>query len=269
MEIKGAANYDKQIKEDIKVAHQFERAGAMIDIEVGDSERGAAKLESFLKTDPLDGLILVTLSEYFVEKQQTEKALMFLERAASVDEFAAQAERRRGEILALRGDPPEGSTIWEKDDQGFNYGIDLVRYIRKEFGDNFFIGVGGYPESHQEQNDIDLDISFLKKKVDAGSDIIITQLFYDVDNFLIFRDKCFDIGIDIPIIPGIMPINNYARFNKFTQFCKVSIPESVTRALEPIKNDDSSVIDYGIEQATNMCQQLIAVSYTHLRAHET
>ena len=161
-------------------------------------------------------------------------------------------------ILALRGDPPEGSTIWEKDDQGFNYGIDLVRYIRKEFGDNFFIGVGGYPESHQEQNDIDLDISFLKKKVDAGSDIIITQLFYDVDNFLIFRDKCSDVGIDIPIIPGIMPINNYARFNKFTQFCKVSIPKSVTSALEPIKNDDSSVIDYGIEQASNMCQKLIA-----------
>ncbi len=104
MEIKQAASYDKQIKEDSKAAHQFERAGAMIDIEVGDSERGAAKLELFLKTDPLDGFILVTLSEYFVEKEQTEKALMFLERAASVDEFAAQAQRRRGEILALRGD---------------------------------------------------------------------------------------------------------------------------------------------------------------------
>ena len=104
MEIQQAASYDKQIKEDSKAAHQFERAGAMIDIEVGDSERGAAKLELFLKTDPLDGLILVILSEYFVEKEQTEKALMFLERAASVDEFAAQAQRRRGEILALRGD---------------------------------------------------------------------------------------------------------------------------------------------------------------------
>ena len=132
-------------------------------------------------------------------------------------------------ILALRGDPPEGNVEWEKHEQGFKYGIDLVRFIRKEFGDDFFLGVGGYPDSHQEQSDIDLDISYLKEKVDAGSDIVVTQLFYDVDKFLVFRDKCSTIGIHVPIIPGIMPIHNYARFIKFTQFCKISIPNSVTK----------------------------------------
>ena len=161
-------------------------------------------------------------------------------------------------ILALRGDPPEGTGEWEKHEQGFKYGIDLVRYIRKEFGNDFFLGVGGYPDSHQEQSDIDLDISYLKEKVDAGSDIIVTQLFYDVDKFLTFRDKCSTIGIHVPIIPGIMPINNYARFIKFTQFCKISIPKSVTKNIESIKNDDSSVINYGIDQATSMCEKLIA-----------
>jgi methylenetetrahydrofolate reductase (NADPH) len=161
-------------------------------------------------------------------------------------------------ILALRGDPPEGTGEWEKHEQGFKYGIDLVRFIRKEFGDDFFLGVGGYPDSHQEQSDIDLDISYLKEKVDAGSDIVVTQLFYDVDKFLVFRDKCATIGIHVPIIPGIMPIHNYARFIKFTQFCKISIPNSITKTIESIKNDDSSVINYGIDQATAMCEKLIA-----------
>ncbi|MFL2478681.1 MAG: tetratricopeptide repeat protein [Verrucomicrobiales bacterium] len=104
LEIKEAAGYDERAKEDSKAAHQFERAEAMIEIELGDSEVGVARLESMLKKDPLDGLILVSLAEYFLENKETEKALMFLERAASVDEFAVQAQRRRGEILALRGD---------------------------------------------------------------------------------------------------------------------------------------------------------------------
>ena len=160
-------------------------------------------------------------------------------------------------ILALRGDPPEGTESWKKHKHGFKYGIDLVHFIRREFGDNFFLGVGGYPDSHQEQSDIDVDISYLKEKVDAGSDIVITQLFYDVDKFLAFRDKCTTIGINVPIIPGIMPIHNYARFIKFTQFCKISIPTSVTKSIESIKNDDSSVIKYGIDQATTMCEKLI------------
>ena len=166
-------------------------------------------------------------------------------------------ENNISNILALRGDPPQGASHWENNYSGFNNGVDLVKYIRKEFGDIFFIGVGGYPETHQEQKDSDLDISFLKEKVDAGADIIVTQLFYDVEKFLLFRDKCFRAGINVPIVPGIMPIHNYARFIKFTQFCKVNIPSSVSKELESIKNDDSSVIEYGIEQASKMCEQLI------------
>ena len=161
-------------------------------------------------------------------------------------------------ILALRGDPPDGAVEWKNNEKGFNYGIDLVRYIRKEFGDDFFLGVGGYPDSHQEQSDFDRDISYLKEKVDAGSDIVVTQLFYDVNKFLVFRDKCSTIGINVPIIPGIMPIHNYSRFKKFTQFCGVSVPGPIVKTLESIKHDDANVIDYGIEQGTAMCEKLIA-----------
>ena len=97
-------SYEEQIKDETKVAHQFERAAAMIEIQLGDPELGASRLESLLKKDPLDGLILTILSEHFIENKEVEKALMLLERAASIDEFVAQAQRRRGEILALRGD---------------------------------------------------------------------------------------------------------------------------------------------------------------------
>ena len=177
---------------------------------------------------------------------------------SSIKKVLLEAEKNDlSNILALRGDPPEGSSSWEQHEDGFRHGIDLVRYIRKEFGDLFFLGVGGYPDGHQEQNDLDADISFLKKKVEAGADIVVTQLFYDVDKFLFFRDKCIKAGIKVPIIPGIMPIHNYARFLKFTQFCQVSVPDSVTAQLEPIKYDDSSVINYGIDQASGMCQKLI------------
>ena len=177
---------------------------------------------------------------------------------SSIKKVLIEAEKNDlSNILALRGDPPEGSSSWEQHEDGFRHGIDLVRYIRKEFGDHFFLGVGGYPDGHQEQSDLDADISFLKEKVEAGADIVVTQLFYDIDKFLFFRDKCIKAGIKVPIIPGIMPIHNYARFLKFTQFCQVSVPDSVTAQLEPIKYDDSSVINYGIDQASGMCQKLI------------
>tara|TARA_B100001013_G_scaffold337987_1_gene258586 strand:+ start:206 stop:1972 length:1767 start_codon:yes stop_codon:yes gene_type:complete len=177
---------------------------------------------------------------------------------SSIKKVLIEAEKNDlSNILALRGDPPEGSSSWEQHKDGFRHGVDLVRYIRKEFGDHFFLGVGGYPDGHQEQSDLDADISFLKEKVEAGADIVVTQLFYDVDKFLFFRDKCIKAGIKVPIIPGIMPIHNYARFLKFAQFCQVSVPDSVTEQLELIKYDDSSVINYGIDQASGMCQKLI------------
>tara|TARA_B100000315_G_scaffold260911_1_gene327223 strand:- start:3857 stop:5617 length:1761 start_codon:yes stop_codon:yes gene_type:complete len=160
-------------------------------------------------------------------------------------------------ILALRGDPPGGEENWTEQNDGFSYGKDLVSYIRSKHGNHFFLGVAGYPEGHQEHNDVAIGINHLKEKVDAGSDMIITQLFYNEDLFLKFRDKCVGAGITVPIVPGIMPIHNYSRFLKFTRFCNVNVPTSIYDQLEPIKNDDASVIEYGIDQATQMCEMLL------------
>ncbi len=159
-------------------------------------------------------------------------------------------------ILALRGDPPNGVDEWEVSEDGLSYAVDLVRMIREEHGDYFGICVAGYPEGHEECTSYQADIQFLKEKVDAGADFVITQLFYDSNAFLRFGKDCRDAGIECPIIPGIMPIHNYNSFRRMARFCG-HIPAHITEALEPIKNDDEAVREYGIRLIADMCQHLL------------
>ena len=108
-------------------------------------------------------------------------------------------------ILALRGDPPKGAQFWEPINDGFLHAIDLVRFIKQEYGDYFGIAVAGFPEGHpQTQDDAVADIRYLKEKIDAGADFILTQFFYDTNVFLNFVQRCRDAGITCPIIPGIL-----------------------------------------------------------------
>ena len=158
-------------------------------------------------------------------------------------------------ILALRGDPPEGKE-WEASDENFKYAIDLVKYIRKEYGDYFGICVAGYPEGHPDGNYED-DLKYLKQKIDAGADFVITQLFYNVDLFLKFVDDCRNIGINCPILPGILPIINYNNFKRMVGFCKINVPQNILNDLELIKDNDEEVAKYGIDLATNMCKKII------------
>lgn len=115
-------------------------------------------------------------------------------------------------ILALRGDPPRGATDWVHNENGFNYAVDLVKFIRKTYGDFFCIGVAGYPEVHLQAPSPSVDIQHLKEKVDAGADFIITQLFYENSIYYKWVADCRSAGIDCLIIPGIMPILGYDRF---------------------------------------------------------
>jgi methylenetetrahydrofolate reductase (NADPH) len=168
-------------------------------------------------------------------------------------------------ILALRGDPPLGNDKWEATDSNFKHAIDLIKYIRKNYGDYFGISVAGYPEGHPE-GDYKTDLLYLKEKVDAGADFVITQLFYDVDLFLKFYNDCRAIGINCPILPGILPIVNYTNFRNLTEFCKIKIPEYILDDLEPVKNDDKKVSEYGIQLAIKLCQKLIDndIKFLHL-----
>ncbi|OMO96617.1 Methylenetetrahydrofolate reductase [Corchorus capsularis] len=170
-------------------------------------------------------------------------------------------------VLALRGDPPHGQDKFVQVEGGFACALDLVKHIRAKYGDYFGITVAGYPEAHPDaigsngvatpeayQNDLE----YLKRKVDAGADLIVTQLFYDTDIFLKFVNDCRQIGITCPIVPGIMPINNYKGFLRMTGFCKTKIPAEVTAALEPIKDNEEAVKSYGIHLGTEMCRKILA-----------
>lgn len=161
-------------------------------------------------------------------------------------------------ILALRGDPPRGQEHWEACENGFSHAIDLVRYIRQQYGDYFGIAVAGYCEGHVDNPDKDDDLYRLKEKVDAGADFIITQVFYDVDIFLNWVKKCRAIGISCPIIPGILPIQNYSGFNRIITLSKTIVPQFVLEELEPIKDDDAAVKEYGIRLAVDMIRKMFA-----------
>lgn len=167
-------------------------------------------------------------------------------------------------ILALRGDPPREKEKWEAVSGGFNYAKDLVKYIRQEYGDYFDIGVAGYPEGCDDQPDAELLLQHLKEKVDAGATFIITQMFYDVDNFLEWVKKCRAIGITVPIIPGIMPIQTYAAFMRRAIWTKCKIPERWMELLEPVKNDDVAVREIGKDLIAEMCQKMIDNGILHL-----
>merc|ERR1719399_132309 len=152
-------------------------------------------------------------------------------------------------ILALRGDPPAGVNTgeWKQVEGGFCYATDLVKYIRQEFGDYFCIGVAGYPEVHLESESAEDDLKHLKEKIDAGGDLIVTQLFYDNQEFLKFVKKCRELGITVPILPGIMPIQSYSGFKKMTSLCKTKVPDHINEGLEPLEDDEQKVKDYGVK----------------------
>ncbi|GAB2265508.1 Methylenetetrahydrofolate reductase 1 [Dionaea muscipula] len=170
-------------------------------------------------------------------------------------------------VLALRGDPPHGQDKFVQVEGGFACALDLVKHIRRQYGDYFGITVAGYPEAHPDVIGSDgvatlegyaNDLAYLKSKVDAGADLIITQLFYDTDIFLKFVNDCRQIGITCPIVPGIMPINNYKGFIRMTGFCKTKIPAEITAALEPIKDNEEAVRAYGIHLGTETCKKILA-----------
>lgn len=153
-------------------------------------------------------------------------------------------------ILALRGDIPENKELQKHD---FNYASDLVEFIKHKT--NLSIGVAGYPEGHIESPDLDTDINYLKAKVDKGADAIFTQLFFDNNNFYKFIDKTEKAGINIPIIPGIMPIISEKQVEKMVKLANITVPKNVQENISKLKDKD--LIEFGIEYATSQCEDLI------------
>merc|ERR1719316_888067 len=151
-------------------------------------------------------------------------------------------------ILALRGDPPANASEWTATEGGFAHAVDLVRFIRKEFGDFFCIGVAAYPEGHIDAESFDKDLQYYKEKVEAGADFGVTQLFYDPNLYFEFLRKSHAIGVpkSFDVFPGIMPIQSYAGFKRMTGLCKTFVPKAIDEALELIKDNENAVKEHGI-----------------------
>lgn len=156
-------------------------------------------------------------------------------------------------ILALRGDIPEGMTQSSFD---FKYANELVEFIKAHT--QLSVGVAGYPEGHLECADLKTDLDNLKRKVDAGADAIYTQMFFDNEKFLDFVNKAKNTGINVPIIPGILPIMSFSQFERMLSMARVSVPAELMQNLEKFKDNNDDVKAVGVEFATRQCQQLIA-----------
>ena len=184
--------------------------------------------------------------------------------------------KRRGikNILALRGDPPMGIGEFQKTPGGFEFSRELVAFIREVGG--FCIGTAGFPEGHIACKDGKIvDWQRLKEKVDAGADFIITQLFFDNDDFFQFRDHVSKLGVKVPLVPGMLPILSASQIKKFTTLCGAKIPPPMLAKLEAYGDDDAGVAQYGIDYATEQCQELLRAGveglhfYTLNKAHST
>ena len=158
-------------------------------------------------------------------------------------------------VVALRGDPPQGTERFVKPADGFAYANELVEFLRKING--FSIAVAGYPEGHIEAPDLETDLKNLKRKVNAGADIVITQLFFDNQHFFNFVERTRRIGIKVPVIPGIMPILNVKQIEKITRLCGATLPEALSRKLSQFQDDPQGLIELGIEHAVQQCRDLL------------
>ncbi len=179
---------------------------------------------------------------------------------STVDElraYLAEAWHRGIEnIVALRGDPPKGETTFQQTAGGLRYAADLVKLIHGEFP-QFGIAVAGYPETHQEAVSPEADLDNLKRKIDAGGHAIITQLFYDNQDFFRFRDRCDKAGIRAPLVPGILPVTNLAQIRRIASLCKARLPDDFIAALSKREADEEGQFEVGVEYASRQSQELI------------
>ena len=157
-------------------------------------------------------------------------------------------------IIALRGDPPRGESEFLPAEGGFSHATDLIAHVREHF--SFGIAAACYPEGHTESPDLDTDLAHTKLKIHNGAEFLITQLFYDNDDFFGFMDRVRSAGIDVPIIPGVLPILSTGQIRRFTALCGARIPASLDKQLDKFANDDDAVRDLGVEYATNQVREL-------------
>ncbi len=167
-----------------------------------------------------------------------------------LDEYRASGVSR---LVVLRGDAPETFDF----EPPFRYASELVRHVRERHGDFFHIEVGCYPEVHPESDSMDSEIRWFREKVNAGADGAITQYFFDAEAYFRFVERCGAAGVDIPLIPGIMPITNYTQLARFSKRCGARIPPALAERLESFGDDGAAIREYGLDVVSELCRRLL------------
>ncbi len=160
-------------------------------------------------------------------------------------------------ILALRGDPPKDQPDWQPTEDNFKYSSELAAFIRAKYGDYFGITVAGFPEGHLLCPDRDKDAEFLKLKIDAGADFVITQLFFDNRDYFEYVERLRKIGVQVRVIPGILPITDYKALQRFCAVCGATVTDEVKKIFEPLQDDQDATLKAGTEFAIRQCQELL------------
>ncbi len=177
----------------------------------------------------------------------------------SKEEVRAVLQKLKGRnienIIALGGDPPQGIVDWSPHPDGFHHSVELVREAVAY--DWFSIAVAGFPEVHPRAQSREADLRYLKEKVDAGGDVVITQLFFDNEDFYRYVEDLRVLGVQVPIVPGILPILSAPQVRRFTSLCGAKIPGRLERMLQQVEDDEEAAIRMGIDYATEQCERLI------------
>ena len=177
----------------------------------------------------------------------------------SKDEARAILQRLKSRgienLLALGGDPPQGVPDWHPHPDGFTHAVELVREAAAL--DCFSIAVAGFPECHPRAVSRESDLQFLKEKIEAGAAAVITQLFFDQDDYFRFVEDLRRLGVNAPVIPGVLPILSVSQVRRFTALCGSKIPAKLERELVKVENDDEGAVQLGIDYASGLCEKLI------------
>ncbi|MBF0485513.1 MAG: methylenetetrahydrofolate reductase [NAD(P)H] [Candidatus Omnitrophica bacterium] len=160
-------------------------------------------------------------------------------------------------ILALRGDPPKDRPDWKPGLENFQYSCELVQFIRENYGDFFAIGVAGFPEGHPLATSREFDAQILKKKIDAGGEFVVTQLFFDNKDYFDYVKRLKSQGVSVRVIPGVLPITNYEGAVNFCKGCGASVPQKIHDIFKPIRDDKEKTLEAGTQWAIRQCRELL------------
>ena len=238
-------NYNSILELGINVGQLLKLSPSFISVTYGAG--GSTQDASFNLVDYINNKIgLVTMAHYTCVNATREKVRQDL------DFFK---EKNIENLIPLRGDPPKGETRFTNEGGDFHYASDLIDFVARQ--KRFCIAAAGYPEAHPESDNIDLDIKYLKNKVDKGVDFVVTQLFFNNNYYFDYVERARKAGVSVPIIPGIMPITNFKQIKKFTQMCGSKIPPELVQKLEPHQENLPKTYEIGVDFAINQCRDLL------------